>query len=206
MQQSLLFVCLMGHAFLHWHFNYLFLSHNKIFWVFFLLLSQTEHLNSLEQRYCMYSCVLLFISFCSVLLLSPLPFSSNTLNYLPAKSQFGALYSPFYRYIFLADFPMYLLLFFLFLPVSLLNTLFFLANLKPFCPVPLAFPLSKLMAMLLKKNLSTLWSLCFLFLSPLPFRHWAITTILGVLVFIQPRLWQWIIYDIKQVRLNLITL
>lgn len=45
-----------------------------------------------------------FISFPLVLLLSLLPFSSNTLNYLPSKSRFGALYSPFYWCIFLADY------------------------------------------------------------------------------------------------------
>lgn len=54
-----------------------------------------------------------------------------------------------------------------------------------------------------QKNLSMLWRLCFVFLTPSPFRLWFTTTVLGVLGFIQPWEWQWITCDVKQVRLNL---
>lgn len=165
----------------------LVLTHSKVFWVF-LLLSQAKHFNSQEWEYHLASSASHYFSFFHFAEFSfyfSCRFLEALLNYLPAESQFGALCSFFDWCIFLTDFLVYWLLgvfvffFFLFLPVLLLGTLFFLANLKSFCPDPLVFSLSKLVATALKKKFSVLWSLCFVFLSPPPSRLWFTTPFSG---------------------------
>lgn len=191
-------------------FNYLILTHCKVFWIF-LLLSQTEHLKSLQWEYHVasynshYFSLFHFAEFCFYL---SGHFLETLLNYLPAESsQFGVLCSFFDWCIFLTVFLVYWVFF-----VFVFFSCFFLSpywGLYSFMPICSSFAQNHYFLSQQigdhghQKNLSMLWRLCFVFLTPPPFRLWFTTTVLGVLGFIQPWEWQWITCDVKQVRLNL---
>lgn len=151
----------------------------------------------------------LIISFCWVLLLSFRPLFRNTLK-LPACWIFSVWCPLFFLRLMHLSYCISCVLgvfcFWVFFPVSscpLTEDFILSCQFKVLLPRTIIFSLSKLVTTVIKKNLSMLWRLCFVFLTPPPFRLWFTTTVLGVLGFIQPWEWQWITYDVKQVRLNL---
>lgn len=139
-------------------FNYLILTHCKVFWIF-LLLSQTEHLKSLQWEYHVasynshYFSLFHFAEFCFYL---SGHFLETLLNYLPAESsQFGVLCSFFDWCIFLTVFLVYWVFFvFVFFPVSscpLTEDFILSYQFKVLLPRTIIFFLSKLVTTVIKK-------------------------------------------------------